>query len=272
MAETTSTVRERDQVGSERATLAALRSIAALVLREMGARYGRRPGGYVWALLQPLGIIVVLAFAFSLLARSPSLGTSFLLFKGTGLLIVQLVTALSHTVGHAMGYSRALLFYPCVAWIDAVIARFLLNSLVLWVVTALILSGIILYDQITPMLDWGRIALAMSMATLLGLGLGCLNCFLFQRFPIWQNLWGMITAPLFLVSGVIFLYEEMPLLAQQVLWFNPVLHLTGLMRDGFYPGYAPGYVSLAYVGVCALVPMVLGLLLLRQYHRDLLQR
>lgn len=257
---------------AESVGIVALRAIAALALREMGTRYGRRPGGYAWALLQPLGIIVVLAFAFSLLARSPSLGTSFLLFKGTGLMIVQIVTALSHTVGHAMAYSRALLFYPRVAWIDAVLARFALNTLVLWVVTTLILFGIILYDSPMPMLAWGRIAVAMGLATLLGLGLGCLNCFLFQRFPVWQNIWGMITAPLFLVSGVIFLFEDMPPLAQEVLWYNPVLHVTGLMRDGFYPGYAPGYISLAYVGACALVPMVLGLLLLRQYHRDLLQR
>lgn len=256
----------------EPTALAAARSIAALALREMGTRYGRRPGGYVWALLQPLGVIIVLAFGFSLLAHSPSLGTSFLLFKGTGLLLLQLVTALSHTVGHAISYSRALLFYPRVTWVDAVIARFLLNTLVLWVVTTLILFGIILYDGVTLMPDWGRIALAMGLGTLLGLGLGCLNCFLFLRFPVWQNLWGMITAPLFLISGVIFLYEEMPPLAQQVLWFNPVLHITGLMRDGVYAGYAPGYVSVAFVGACAVVPMVLGLLLLRQHHRDLLLR
>ncbi len=252
--------------------LAALRSIAALALREMGTRYGRRPGGYVWALLQPLGVIVVLAFAFSLLARSPALGTSFLLFKATGLLVVQVATTLSHTVGQSMIYSRALLFYPRVSWIDAVIARFALNALVVWVVTALILGGIIVHDGITPVLGWDRIALAMCLATALGLGFGCLNCFLFQRFPVWQNIWGMITTPLFLISGVIFLYEDMPLLAQQVLWFNPVLHVTGLMRDGFYPGYAPSYVSLAYVGLCTVLPMVLGLMLMRQFHRDLLQR
>lgn len=257
---------------SEPVALAALRSVAALALREMGTRYGRRPGGYVWALLQPLGVIVVLAFAFSLLARSPALGTSFLLFKATGLLMVQVVTTLSHTVGQSMLYSRALLFYPGVSWVDAVIARFLLNTLVVWLVTALILAGIIVHDGLAPVLDLGRIALAMGLATALGFGLGCLNCFLFQRFPVWQNIWGMITTPLFLISGVIFLYEDMPLMAQEVLWFNPVLHVTGLMRDGFYPGYAPGYVSVGFVAVCALVPMALGLMLMRQYHRDLLHR
>ncbi len=236
----------------------------------MATRYGRRPGGYAWALLQPLGMIVLLAFAWSLLMRSPTLGTSFLLFKATGILVLQTYTTLANAVGQAMSYSRALLFYPRVTWIDAVIARFLLNTLVIWAVSTLILGGILLYDNVRTVLDWGQILLAMGLATGLGLGSGCLNCFLFRRFPVWQNIWGIVTAPLFLISGVLFVYEDLPPLAQTILWYNPILHVTGIMRDGFYPVYSPGYVSLPFVGACILLPMVAGLLLLRQFHRDLL--
>ena len=37
------------------------RTILALMLREMSARYGRSPGGYLWALLEPLGAILILS-------------------------------------------------------------------------------------------------------------------------------------------------------------------------------------------------------------------
>ena len=50
-----------------------LRTITALVLREMSATYGRSPGGYVWAVVQPIGMILFLSVGFSLLVRSPSL-------------------------------------------------------------------------------------------------------------------------------------------------------------------------------------------------------
>ena len=63
-----------------------LRTIVALVLREMTTSYGRSPGGYLWAVVQPVGMIVMLSVAFSLLLRSPSLGTSFILFYSTGIL------------------------------------------------------------------------------------------------------------------------------------------------------------------------------------------
>lgn len=250
----------------------ALRSVGALVLREMSTRYGRRPGGYVWALLQPLGTIFLLAFAFSLMQRSPSVGTSFLLYYATGMLVVQAYTVLGNSVGQSLSYSKALLFYPRVSWVDAVIARFLLNTLVLLCVVVIILVGIMVFEGIRTVLDWPKIILAAALTAALGLGTGCLNCYLFMRFPVWQNIWGIVTAPLFLISGVIFLYDDLPVLAQKVLWYNPLLHLTGLVRDGFYPVYTPTYISISYVGAWILIPMVLGLLLLRQFNRDLINR
>lgn len=252
--------------------LAAARSIAALMLREMSTRYGRTPGGYIWAFLEPLGMIIVLSFAFSLIARAPSLGNSFLLFKATGFMVLQIFIVLSNQVGHAMVFSKPLLFFPRVTWVDALLARFLLNALVALVVTAIILTGILVFEDIRTVLNWSSIALAVFLAAALGLGIGCFNCYLFTRFPVWQNIWSMITRPLFLISGVLILYEDMPPLAQAVLWYNPIMHLTAIMRDGFYPTYTPQYVSLVYVGTCILIPMVIGLLLLRQFHRDLLNR
>lgn len=253
-------------------SFAALRSIAALVLREMSTRYGRTPGGYLWALLEPLGMIIVLGFAFSLLARAPSLGTSFFLFKATGFMVLQIFIVLGSQVGRAMIFSKPLLFYPRVVWIDALLARFLLNALVTALVTLLILSGIILYEEIRTVLDWGKILMACALAAGLGFGMGCLNCYLFQRAPVWEQIWNIITRPLFLISGVIMTYEDKPPLAQEVLWYNPLLHISGIMRDGFYPIYRPDYISMTYVALWILVPMVLGLLLLRRFHRELLNR
>ena len=63
-----------------------LRVITALVIREMGTQFGRSAGGYLWAIAQPLGGIVLLAIAFSLALRTPPLGNSFMLFYATGIM------------------------------------------------------------------------------------------------------------------------------------------------------------------------------------------
>lgn len=250
----------------------ALRVVVALMLREMSTRYGRTPGGYLWAVAEPLGMIIVLGLAFELIALAPALGTSFFMFKATGFMVLQVFTVLGGQVGNALTFSKPLLRYPRVTWVDAIAARFLLNYLVVVIVTILILTGIIIFDSLTIVIDWTPLLLAMGGAALLGLGLGCLNCFLFMRFPVWNQLWRILTQPLFLISGVIFLYEDMPPMAQDLIWYNPLIHLTGLMRDGFYPLYKPTYISLTYVGLWAMIPIALGLLLLRRYHRELLNR
>ena len=250
----------------------ALRTIAALILREVSTRFGRTPGGFAWAVLQPLATIIVLGLAFSLIARTPALGTSFLLFKATGLLAYQTFQSNSMMVGKSLAFSAPLLTYPGVTWADAILARVILNTLVSVVVAVLILTGIIMALDLSLILNWGDIVLAMALAALLGLGIGTLNCYLFERIAIWANLWGILNAPLMIMSGVIILYDDLPRQAQEWLWYNPALHVTGLMRAGFYSTYQPTYVSVAYVLAWALIPLVLGLLLLRRYHRDVLTR
>lgn len=263
-----------DHLSAKRAkrSFAMLRSVGALVLREMSTAYGRKPGGYIWAIIQPLATIMVMALAFSVLQRSPALGTSFILFKATGILVFQMFRNVSRMVAASLTYSGSLLIYPGVTWLDAIIARFVLNGLVIVIVSFLILGGDIVIEGLTLILYWPAILLSASLALFLGFGFGVLNCYLSERIEIYSNIWNIATAPLMIVSGVLVLFDELPESVQEVLWYNPLVHVVGLSRMGFYSIYRPDYVSVGYVVVCALVPLVLGLILLRRNHSDLLNR
>lgn len=258
------------EAGSRR--FATARTVAALILREMSTRYGRTPGGYLWAVIEPLAAIIVLSVGFSLVLRTPSLGTSFILFYATGYMPFDLYQTVSKMVASAINFSRPLLKYPAVTWVDAVLARFLLNSLTGILVTILLLSGILAVTDTRSVLDLPPIVTAMSLAMLLGLSVGVINCAIMGLFPIWEVAWSIITRPLFIASGIFFLYDTMPPLAQQILWYNPLVHITGLMRTGFYPTYTGDYVSELYVFGVSLGLLVMGLILLGRYHRDILNR
>lgn len=249
---------------------ASLRTIGALMLREMSTRFGRTPGGYIWAILQPLGQILLLGFAFSLLARSPALGTSFIMFKATGILVFQLFRQCAQHTAKCINFSRPLLQYPRVTWADALLARFLINSFIMTIVTALILTGVIVVQGLQLILDWGSIVTGIMLSLLLALGFGSLNAFLFERVKIWEKIWQILSAPLMISSGVLILYQDLPTSAQNVLWYNPILHVVAIMRMGFYSNYEPQYISISFVCVCAMVPLVMGLLLLRRTHRELI--
>lgn len=249
---------------------ATLRTVLALVLREMSTRYGRTPGGYAWSILEPLGAIMVLSIGFSLLIRTPSLGHSFLLFYATGYLPFSMYQSISNAVARAIAFSRPLLLYPAVTWIDAVLARFLLNSLTGMVVSVLLLGGILAAIGHRAALDMVPIVEATGLAMLFGLGVGTVNCALSGLFPIWEVAWSIITRPLFLASGILYIYEDLPELAREILWFNPLMHISGIMRSGFYPTYGATYASPLYVLGVSLVLMALGQILLGRYHREIL--
>lgn len=251
---------------------AAARVITALVLREMSTRYGRTPGGYVWAILEPLAAILFLSVGFSLVMRTPALGTSFLLFYTTGYLPFHTYQSLSNQIGASLRFSKPLLKYPAVSWLDAVLARFLLNSLTNVLVTIILIGGILIVVDGRTVVDLPPIIEAMSMALLLGLGMGVVNCAISGLYPLWEVIWAIINRPLFLASGIFFLFDNMPPLAQQILWYNPLIHVVGLMRRGFYPTYTASYVDPVYVLAVSLALLALGLLLLGRYHRDILTR
>lgn len=247
---------------------ATLRTIFALVLREMSVRYGKSPGGYIWAVLEPVGMIIVLSWGFSLIMRSPALGTSFILFYATGILALNLYQTSARKVAQALNYSRALLAYPAVTWVDAILARFMLNLLTSVMVTYLILTGILALEDTRSILTFQPILLAITLAALIGLGIGCMNCYLMSKYMIWKQIWGIATRPLFLASGIFYTYEILPSTAQAILWYNPLMHVTALMRAGFYPTYSPDFVSIPYTLAWVLLPMCFGVIMLRKMHRS----
>jgi len=251
---------------------ATARTVLALILREMSTRYGRTPGGYIWGVIEPLAAILFLSVGFSLVMRTPSLGTSFLLFYATGYMPFDLYQSVSRTVAASVNFSKPLLKYPAVTWVDAILARFLLNSLTSILITALLLTSTLIVVDNRTILDFGPIVGAMSLAMMLGLGVGTLNCALFGLFPVWEVAWSIINRPLFLASGIFFLYDTLPALARDILWYNPLVHITGMMRSGFYSTYTAAYVAAIFVLAVSLVAFALGLLLMGRFHRDILNR
>lgn len=257
---------------SGRRSFPGARSIAALILREMATSYGRSPGGYIWAILEPIGGILMLSLAFSAFLRNPSLGVSFPMFYATGMMPFVMYVDLQGKISSALNFSKPLLAYPTVTFIDAIAGRFILAVMTKLLVSYLIFGGIMLLYETRVTLDFVHIFESFAMAALLGLGLGTLTCYVFTRFPLAQKAWGIVMQPLFLVSGVFFLYETIPDPYQSYLWYNPLVHVVGIMRKGFYPTYDASYASPVYVLSIALISLTLGLLLLWRYHAEILTR
>lgn len=251
--------------------LQRLRVLFALIVREMGARFGRSWGGYLWAVAEPLGGIVLLTIAFSFAFRTPPIGTSFAFFYATGIIPFFLFSNVSSGVGQAISSNRGLLRYPVVRPLDAVLAKFITDFLTMFVVGVLLFTGIILHQDLPVHVDAAAVFDGFLMMGLLGLGIGTLNCVLFGFWPTWRNIWNVLTKPLFILSGMFYTFESLPPEAQAIMWYNPLIHCIGLVRDGFYGGYEALYVTPLYVLGIAGTSFALGAYLLRRHAGTLLE-
>ena len=253
-----------------RRRFASQRSLVALMLREMTTSYGRSPGGYLWAVLEPAAGIALLSWLFSLGLKSPGLGSNFAIFYATGMVPFLMYADLSSKTATSLMYSRKLLEYPTVTYVDAMVARFLLNLLTQLMVSYIIFSAILIYYETRTVMELSVIFQAYCMLPVLAAGVGTLNCFLFTMFPLWQRAWAIFTRPLFFLSCIFFLFETFPAAYRDMLWYNPLVHVVGTMRHAFYPSYEAPYVEPLYVYGFGLVCLVTGLVFLNRYHRFLL--
>ena len=236
----------------------------------MSTAYGRSPGGYVWAFAEPDAGIAVMSIMFTLIARNPRLGDNFPLYFATGFMALAIYTQTASKVGSAIKYSKSLLAYPNVTYFDAIIARLILTVMTQALVTMLLLTGIILGFGLNLNLNLMHAAHAVVMAAVLGFGVGTVNCFLMSMYPIWTFVWNVVNRPMFIISGVLFLIDDLPREIRDILLWNPVAHIVMRMRTAFYDTYEGVFIDTTYVYMVALILGALGMLLLHRYHAVIL--
>lgn len=251
-------------------TMPAMRSIGALMLREMTTTNGRAAGGYLWEILEPLGGIAILAIVFSFALRTPPMGTNFIIFYATGIVPFTVFLNIQGKTAQSLTYSKALLTYPAVTFMDALLARIAMNMITQALVAYLVFMFIVITQDTRTDPQIIGITLAFAMACSFGIGVGTVNCFLNSAFPWWPQVWGILMRPLFFLSCLFFIFDDVPMPLRDWLWYNPLIHVVGQMRRSFYPSYAADYVSHVYVFGVSLALTLTGLLLLYKYHRDLM--
>ena len=232
------------------------------MIREMITKYGRSWGGYIWAILEPVGMIAILSLAFSQFIRTPPIGQSFVLFYATGYLPFHFFSEIANNTGTSIAVNRPLMHLPMITQLDTILARFLLSLLTLIVVSTIVIGAMPFLVADTVRFSIPIVLISMAAGAVLGLGVGTMNSVLFAYIPSWQPIWAIINRPLFIISGVFFTFESMPAHIQAILWWNPLIHVVGEARRGFYPTYEGAYVSYLYVFGLGIALFVVGAALL----------
>ena len=252
--------------------LTHIRIVSALLIREMSTRFGNKPGGYIWALLDPVAHVLMLTILFQAIAHVPPLGSNFTLFFATGYIAFHFYQGTMKYMSEALQANKSLLSYPNVAPIDTLIARLILQIFTMILVGFIILTVSVHYSRMRYGVDWGYVFISMVAAAALATGVSLSNTVLFLKSPLYEKVYQIAMKPAFMLAGVFYLPDALPHPFREIIGYNPVVHLVALFRKGFYPEYRAVILDVGYLSGWIFVSLLGGMTLFTLSARALRSR
>ena len=237
--------------------------VHALILRETRTRFGVNQMGYLWALIEPMLMILTFFVLFRMAHRAAPEGMDLYSFVATGIVPYALFASSANRISQAIRGNTGLLFYPQVQPLDLVYARSILEAATHAAVFIVIMLIHALYYQRFEVDSLLLTIAGFGFASLLGTALGLVFCTLDQFSQAMDRARGPLMRPLFWVSGIFFTAEALPDHVRDLLLYNPLLHSVELVRAGWFVGYDARHVDIGYVIACIMGLLFVGVTLER---------
>lgn len=243
------------------------RVVKALMLRDIRTRFFGHGLGYLVAIAWPLVHILILIGIWSFLGRTTPYGVSLALWFATGLAPVMSFIYASRWIMMSAVTNKSLMGFPVVKFFDVLLARAILEAgAAVCMVGSLV--GIFYIFGIDPIPAFPVSALkAMSAAVLLGVGLGIINGVIAAVLPLWVTGYALLTIVFYLLSGIMFIPDQMPEAARAALAWNPLVHAVEWMRAAYYGGYTSRTLDTNYLLGWGFGTVFFGLLCVRYGRR-----
>jgi lipopolysaccharide transport system permease protein len=230
-----------------------------LAWRDVKVRYKQAALGIAWAVIQPLGTMLVFTFFFGQVARIPSEGVPYRLFSYTGLLLWTYFSVTLGQVGNSLITNSSLItkiYFPRVLLPAAAACGGLLDLLV----GSVFLVALLIYYHVAPSWTMLLTPLFVLQTVLLVMGSGMLLAALNVRYrDVKYTIPFVVQIGLFL-TPIIYPLSFFPARAQPWFALNP---MAGIV-EGFRASLLGTPIDWPLVGYSWLI--TLALLLLGSLH------
>jgi ABC-type polysaccharide/polyol phosphate export permease len=219
--------------------------VRALVARELKVRYRRSAIGFLWTMLQPLLMMLVLQMVFSSLFRGFAI-TNYPVYALSGVLFwnffsQSIVSSMNSLRGNAQLLQK--LPVPKAVFPLATVISGVVN--LAFALVPLLLILIVTGHPLTPALLF--LPVSIFLAALFTLGAGLLLSPLAVFFSDVVELIGVILSLLMYLTPVFYPKEVVPERMRWIVRFNPIRSILEVFRDPIYQGEVP---PLSHLCVC----------------------
>ena len=246
----------------------------ALFMREAIARMTQDRLGPIWLFMEPILHLSIMIAVRNLLGRTGRLipGAEFIPWLIVGILTFLLFRNQMNRGMQAVESARGLFAYRQVQPVDTIFSRcaleFMLQSLVaVLFLTIFVFIGFSVLrpdDVLAGLVAWVSVAL-------IGLGIALVFSVAISTVKESKKFVGLLTFPLYMLSGVIFPIQYFPHHVREVLMYNPLIHGIESMRMAIFSTYysVPG-IDIMYTYKFAVCLILFGLALHARFRMNII--
>lgn len=241
-----------------------------LVTRDLQRQYTRYRLGYLWTILEPLGMTLVLALVFTALLGRKLGEQPYVLFLAIAILpwwwFTRGTAAMTQVFHRSKGQLRNSLL-PTEIWV----LRVLIVSFVEFLLSlpVIVLAMIVTRTLPGPLIVLYPVGVVLQLLLMLGLGLAISS--LAVVFPDLARVTRIVLRAMFYLTPVIYAISNIPEAIRPFAALNPVIAPIGLYRVGFWPEEHQDWALYGISVTLCLAIMVVGLLVFKRLERRILK-
>jgi capsular polysaccharide transport system permease protein len=244
-----------------------LNVIVALTIRDLQSLMKSYNYGFAWALLEPImfiGLMRVARSAFKGLTPPDMPPTTFLI---VGIIPFYLYVASVSAVYKAVAEPDNMLQFPRVTPIDLAISSALSDFCIYITIYAVFLIPASIYEHVFPPENGLKVIAVVITMWVMGVALGFVVGTAARVFPPIKQFVGYYNLVNRMAGGMLFVITMFPSVYWPYLTWNPILHCSEMIRDGWFVTYTSPVADPMYVFYCILGLLLLGLSLERYQRR-----
>jgi capsular polysaccharide transport system permease protein len=253
---------KNDQGVTREGLAAQLRSIQALMIRDMMLRYGRNNIGFLWVVLEPMILTAGVLVIFSSVKSTYEHGTHVVALVLTGYMPLTLWRHTTNNGVFLLRRSASILYHRKLTLLDTFLARMGLELIGTTTAFMAVYGLLFAAGIIQAIDDVGTLIVAWLMLGFLGAGLSLVFAALTEYAESSERFIQPFQYLLVPLSGIFFMVDWLPTTAQNLIWFNPMTHCIEMFRAGFFGEYIGTYYDAWYPLAWVFLLWALGLFFL----------
>jgi len=246
------------------------RTIHTLLLLDIRTRYIKYRLGFLMAFIDPIIFVAFMCLFFSAMGRHPVIGDSLVMFFATAIFPFFCYRTTQTEVSTALQKNKSLFSFPILKPLDLLFAV-TINQVVSYLLVFMVFTyGYVVVADISAPDDVGRMILPFAIFGLIGFSMGLITRVIGIYFGFWKYVMKFVSRITMLTSGKFFIADSLPQNVQNILYYNPFLHLTEYARSAYYAGFESRFMDMRYPLTFAFVSLFIALVLERVFRNKLL--